>query len=124
MNEVICTDTPGTAETADPAGFEKAVNNARALAKALGNGWTGRVWENLGWHYEAKSPCRRIEVYTCIIDGKPDSYGAMLHEPGGNGMPTYLGEPGRGKTPHKALASVVRNAKQRVATIQAIVEGL
>ena len=32
------------------------------LAKSLGPRWKPHVWENLGWHYTAISPCGQIEV--------------------------------------------------------------
>lgn len=35
------------------AKHQAAVKAAKALCKVLGKGWTPRVWENLGWHYEA-----------------------------------------------------------------------
>jgi hypothetical protein len=36
------------------AAHQRAVKDASALAKELGVGWHSRVWENLGWHHEAK----------------------------------------------------------------------
>ena len=33
-----------------------------ALATKLGPGWTGVVWENLGWHARAVSPSGTITV--------------------------------------------------------------
>lgn len=35
------------------AEFMTATRKAKALVKRLGAGWKPRVWENLGWHYEA-----------------------------------------------------------------------
>lgn len=34
---------------------QKAIVQANRLLKRLGKGWKPRVWENLGWHYEAVS---------------------------------------------------------------------
>lgn len=129
MNNLICSDTPATADAArnkdfclvtEVKKFEVACEAARKLAAALGDGWYGRVWENLGWHHEAISPCRRLSVYPSSSGG----YHAMLHEPGSTGMPTYLGSPGFGKTPQAARDMVIRNAKKRVATINRVIEGL
>lgn len=33
--------------------YERANENAAAMCKYLGPGWTPRVWENFGWHYSA-----------------------------------------------------------------------
>lgn len=33
---------------------QEAVDRAAALAGAVGTGWTGVVWYNLGWHYRAE----------------------------------------------------------------------
>lgn len=62
------------------AQFEQASEEARALAERLGDGFKPRVWENLGWHYEAwngsvvMSPQRHnhdgtwdVTGYTCKI---------------------------------------------------------
>lgn len=35
--------------------YKRAHRAANALVRRLGKGWTKRVWENLGWHYEARS---------------------------------------------------------------------
>lgn len=35
------------------AAYDAAVKRSRALAKRMGKGWVPRVWENLGWWYEA-----------------------------------------------------------------------
>lgn len=48
------------------AAHDKAQHDATALCLTLGGAntkWTPRVWENLGWHYGAISPCGRIKVY-------------------------------------------------------------
>lgn len=33
--------------------YDYCVERAQTLANLLGEGWKPRVWENLGWHYEA-----------------------------------------------------------------------
>lgn len=35
------------------ASYDRAVTDAGELAAMLGDGWTPRVWENMGWFYEA-----------------------------------------------------------------------
>jgi hypothetical protein len=45
------------------AEFQLAHRRGVQLADSLGDGWSHLVWENLGWHYKAVSPCGRIAVY-------------------------------------------------------------
>ena len=45
------------------AEYDQAVKDGKALAAALGPGWKHKVWENMGWHYRAVSPCRRMGVH-------------------------------------------------------------
>jgi hypothetical protein len=56
------------------AEHQDAQKKGKALAKRLGKGWTVRLWENLGWHYEVISPCGRIKV----SNGYGGSYTAFL----------------------------------------------
>lgn len=86
-----------------------------ALARQLGAGWTDDVWENLGWHYRAISPCGRLKVH-----GHGDHYTAFLGEPG------HLGGQfsGQGATPQKAIAETVEKAKVALDTLTRLVAGL
>ena len=34
--------------------YLNAVKGAKSLEKELGDGWTGTVWENMGWYFEAE----------------------------------------------------------------------
>lgn len=36
--------------------YQAAVKRGNVLAKLLGPGWKGEVWENLGWHYKVTYP--------------------------------------------------------------------
>jgi len=95
--------------------YQQAVSGGTALARRLGKGWKSVVWENLGWHYQAVSPCRRLKVH-----------------PNGTGYTAFLGEassPGgtwaeHGRTPESAIRAVVRVAKREVVSIAELVEGL
>jgi len=42
--------------------YEAAVAHASELCERLGEGFEPRVWENLGWHFEAVAHDRRIRV--------------------------------------------------------------
>jgi hypothetical protein len=35
------------------AAYDRACREAVKLARRLGDGWRGEVWENCGWHYQA-----------------------------------------------------------------------
>ena len=95
--------------------YHAAQASATALALPLGLGWTPRVWENLGWHYEVRSPCGRLSVH-----------------PSGAGFIAFLGEPGgiggrwaqHGDTPREAIDATVAAAVAEYEEIGAIIEGL
>lgn len=54
------------------AEHDKAQKDAATLAAQLGDGWTPRVWENTGWHWEvAKGPCAG--------DNRFDAGGVVVH---------------------------------------------
>ena len=96
--------------------YTTAVAKADLLAETLGSGWVPKVWENLGWHYAARSPCDRLSVHS--------SYGA--------GFSAYLNEPGsvggrwaeHGDTPQEAIDATVAAAVADYKRIGAIIEGL
>ena len=92
------------------ADYQKAKKNAKALAASLGKEWTTHVWENLGWHYMAVSPCQRISV--------------------GPGFTAFLGDRGKpgcgrwaehGKTAKQAVRNVIAVAKADLHKISAMI---
>lgn len=44
------------------AEYRRAVADGDILARELGAGWRGVVWENLGWHSKAEHPAAGIEL--------------------------------------------------------------
>lgn len=36
--------------------YDRALLRGNELAARMGEGWTARVWENLGWHFDVYSP--------------------------------------------------------------------
>lgn len=54
------------------------------LAGEMGNGWKSRVWENLGWHWEIKSPCTRVRI-SAHKSGRKTYYNAGFGEKEGHG---------------------------------------
>ncbi len=95
--------------------YQTAVRHGAALAKQLGKKWKSRVWENMGWHFAAVSPCGRLEVHR---DGER-SFTAYLGEdlPGGRWAEGAM-------TAAAAVKAVVREAKLEQALVTALVEGL
>lgn len=95
---------------------DRAVALAELLASTLGPDWTTRVWENLGWHYEVRSPCGRLSVHP----GSGAGFTAFLGAPGGIG--------GRwaehGNTPQEAIDRTVAVATAEYNEIGSILEGL
>lgn len=55
--------SPGCGSGCLHAQWRMRKREAAALARALGKGWYGYVWENVGWHASAKNPSARVEVY-------------------------------------------------------------
>jgi hypothetical protein len=47
------------------AAYELAVQRAEHLSAQLGDGWTYRVWENMGWFYEAihEAACLTVHAH-------------------------------------------------------------
>jgi hypothetical protein len=79
--EIYCSPACGSGCTIDS--YLQTVEDANRLCKELGPGWFPRVWENLGWHYSAKSANDQVEVhetrytggvhYTAYAGGKADN---------------------------------------------------
>lgn len=78
------------------AAFQEATRRAKALAESLGDGWTPRVWENMGWHYEVVNGI--IEVKTSKHRGKTE-YSAWCQS-----SPQVIGE--SCSTPQAAIRSL------------------
>ena len=96
-------------------GYLQAKKSARELATSLGPGWRSTVWENLGWHYAASSPCGRIKVHKgCLLYlaflGEPDSSGDRWAEDG--------------KTAKEAVRNVIAAAKSELRKLGTYIENL
>jgi hypothetical protein len=131
MAEVICIDTPATCDGRNSLEnnaekFEAAVQAASKLADDCGKGYRGKVWENLGWHYRAVSPCGRVEVYYSAGYGKKakPSYSISIHEPGGNGTSAAFGHMPDRSTPKSAIDAGVAQVRRYINTLNDLVEGL
>lgn len=97
---------------------KKAQRRAFELCQTLGKGWTPRVWENLGWHFEAISPCGRLKVSYAGHAGS--SYIAFLGDAGSTG--------GRwvehGQTPESACRKVIRRGHDELREVHALIDDL
>lgn len=92
---------------------------AEKLTKSLplGRRWEGEAWENLGWHFKARSSCGRLEVSPACIGG---GFMAFLNEPGrGGGRWT-----GDGRSPRTAVVRCIVKAQRERDLIQRILFGL
>ena len=98
-----------------------AVRGAAAMVRRMGPGWTPRVWENLGWHYEVISPCGRIKVIvTHHLAKNAKTYTAYLGEkgePGGRWVDTS-------RTPEGAIKKVIEKAQRDLKRLGASLKGL
>lgn len=99
---VFC--APACGRGCTKAEYDEACRRARALARVLGRGWKPRVWENLGWHYNAVRGTLKVS---------PD---------GGSGYIAFLGEEaspggywtGQGQTPRAAAQEATREGRRFV----------
>jgi hypothetical protein len=97
----------------------EAQNHGDALARELGEGWTPRVWENLGWHYSAMSSSDTISVHQTYSNNR---YLALAHTSGGSG-----GQPGltgQGDTPRKAVEDTIARIRAEIAKLESWLEGV
>lgn len=62
--------SPGCGAGCTRAAYNKAVDEAEALAKKMGKGWRPEVWENLGWHWAIVKGTE--QVYVKIYAGRPN----------------------------------------------------
>lgn len=95
--------------------YRAAHTNGEALAKLLGDGWTYRVWENGGWHYEAISPCLRVRVHA-----HRDGHSAYLGEADSAGGRWV----GHHEGPLEAVRAVIATGRAELAKMGAIFESL
>ena len=114
--DTYCAPACGHGCTVDE--YFDAKRDGSNLARRLGEDWSYRVWENLGWHYHATSSCGRLKVSAWS---------------NGEGFTAFLGEPGQGlggrwakhaATPEQAVYDVVAEAHCAFDEIADLLEGL
>ena len=105
--EIYCAPACGRGCTHDE--FRNAQHMGAALAKELGSRWLPFVWENLGWHFKAVSPCARICVHPSYFGA--NSFLAFLGKAndGGGNWSEF------GTTPKKAVEATFKAAEADLA---------
>lgn len=85
--------------------YDRAHADARAAAKTMSAGWTPRVWENMGWHWN-------IEKGVCSIHPShfEERYTAYF-----NSTWQVLGY---GSSPNEALGKAIREVRRRVRALE------
>lgn len=103
------------------ADYVRAKRRAARLARHMGKGWTARVHENLGWHYNVFSPCGRICLSEHWGQGRTATrYLALLGEPF-----SCAGRwSGQARTPQGAINQAISAAKTDLRRIGATLRGL
>jgi hypothetical protein len=99
------------------ADHQEAGKLARALARKMGRGWTTRIWENLGWHHEAISPCGCLRIHS---HHDRTEITAILGDAAGSRI-RWMEHAG---TPRAACAAVVARAARERSEIDDILMGL
>lgn len=103
------------------AAYDRAVVDADALAARLGDGWSPRVSENMGWHYEATKGIVRVipstSGGTINADWTVDSYSAWINFPGHQFIQ-------HADTPEDALGFAVQEARTFVARLNQVLVDL
>jgi hypothetical protein len=117
--EVYCSSACGS--KCKRADFERATARAEALVKRLGSGWEPKVWENMGWHYSARSKSGYLTVHerwlhsgkkdvvTLVGEQLPDTYTAYLSQEKDGVGGTWTAD---ADTPEEAIRDVVAQATQ------------
>ena len=87
---------------------KEAVVAGKKLVKILGPGWGYRVWENLGWWFEARYGKGELSVHES--EGK---FYCMLSEIPGVGNPGWYCDKSF-RDPRKAVRETVRVAREKL----------
>lgn len=99
----------------------RAKRKAKELAGRLGKGWSVRVYENLGWHYNVVSPCGHMAVTESRHRGKNHYVAYFSDEQQGNGCSGIFAADG--SSPRAAINAAVEQARNKWATISKMLMG-
>jgi hypothetical protein len=109
--EIYC--SPACGHGCKKEEYRDALELAHALVRKLGKGWKPRVWENIGWHYEARTLDEKMSVSPLVsVPGFHSFLGSG--GPGGRWV-------GHGGTPQEAVAEALAKAKAEAHEILEII---
>lgn len=106
--DVYC--SPACGGGCKKADFDQATESANALVAQLGIGWQPRVWENLGWHYEAT---KRSATVTADRNGL---YTADIRFYMSEGIQSCISE--TRSCPRDAVGAVIEVLNDRIAVLK------
>ncbi len=110
--DIYC--APACGRNCTLAEYKQARERVATLKLILGRGWTARIWENLGWHYCAISPCGRITVHSSHHKDTVSFYASLQDR--------WTSKQHR--NPRTSVREVIAIVKADLATIGAAIEGL
>jgi len=100
------------------AAYKAAHRDGDQLARRLGAGWSVVVWENLGWHYQAVSPCGRFKVSCDPGNGyRGSTFTAFLGDADGHSGGRWAQT---ADSPEEAILAVAREAVADLHKIGAV----
>lgn len=108
VGETFC--SPNCGWRCTKADFDAATSLAQSIVAALGAGWEPHVWENLGWHGDAKRGESRVSL---LPDGR---YAATVSLSKANAALANV--TATSDSPGTALAAAVDELESRVAVLQ------
>ncbi len=95
--------------------FDKAMDAARDTQAQMGGAWVGRVWENLGWHWEVRLELDDDNWISVRKRRKTDTYDADCRV-NGKQFNTWHSEIGA-DTPKWAAKQVMAKAEDKTTDI-------
>lgn len=91
------------------ADFDRAMDGAAALVRQLGAGWSPSVWENGGWHFEAKKGGATVVV-------EADQFEASLRFCFEESHETLISA--TRSDPREAVEALIEQMNTRIATLR------
>ena len=102
--------------------YDRAVDEADALAARMGDGWSPHVWENWGWNYSVKKGCATISPMKDGSSHKGDwtvtGYTAWIEPPSADGLGSAIQFIVNGLDPQDALGFATQEANGLIALIR------
>lgn len=112
-SRIRCADWCGRGCT--EAEFQAAKKGAARLVKQLGTGWIPRVWENLGWHFAARTKTNMLHVHP-----SHKGFVAFISEDRGPGGRWSA----HGRTPREAVGKAVKEFRMEFLKLERLDESI